>query len=376
MAKTNGVSQSFALMGAASASLPASIPLRADQLSVPSAELLAAVPSLFFGLFIGILITPLISLYMNSNTQVKEALAVQALGVLGIGFLPSKTLFIIASFVIGLGFGQLEVLITSITRVDHEDVGRALTRIGAYLAFCAFLTPILYIVIGPRFVYLSIALISLILFLIFNATAVQSSKQTTKILSHKSSKVYLLLLASALYVGSETILAGWSSVFLKEMTQVSASKAALGTSLFWLCLTLGRLVGSATTGKLFSIKFASILWPSSFTLSLLTLAFAGGAHNGVFFVTLLLLAIFCAGPCYGFIIGLAVSFFDSSIAVKSASLYVLIGAIGGVLVPLAVQITSHQEIQKTITGAALAALISTICLSMSFPKMVTTHPLS
>ena len=370
--KALGTTRSFAIMGAASASLPASIPLRAKDLQVPVEGLLTSIPLLFFGLLMGIVITPLISSRIGSNKQVKIALIIQAIGVLGVGFSTSQNLFVVSAVVLGFGFGQLEVLITSILRITSEVVDKALTRIGAFLAFSAFLTPLLLLasdsIASKKLVFLFIFLWSGQVAFIFSSPDVTNSKQNVNILRNKGFGAYFLLFASIFYVGSETILAGWSAVFFEKNVSANLNIAPIGTSLFWLFLTLGRVSGSFVTGKFASAKTTAIFWSSGFSLALMLLPVVS-ENSGAFLVTLLL-GVFFAGPCYGFIIGQAVSYFESDLAVKSASLYVLVGAVGGVVIPLAVQQTANGDTKKAIIGAAISAILASIFLIVSFREKV------
>ena len=376
--KAVGTTRSFAIMGAASASLPASIPLRAKDLQVPVEGMLTSIPLLFFGLLMGIVITPLISSRIGSNKQVKIALIIQAIGVFGIGFSTSQNLFVISAFVLGLGFGQLEVLITSILRVTSELVAKALTRIGAFLAFSAFLTPLLLLaaesIANKKLVFLFIVLWSGRVAFIFSSPEVKNSKQNINILKKKSLGAYFLLFASMFYVGSETILAGWSAVFFQKNVSTNLNIAPIGTSLFWLFLTLGRLSGSFITGRFASAKTTAIFWSLGFSLALTLLPIV--SENSAAFLVVLLLGVFFAGPCYGFIIGQAVSYFESELAVKSASLYVLVGAVGGVVIPLAAQQTANGDTNKAIIGAAISAILASIFLIVSFREKVTKAPQS
>lgn len=378
MHKAVGTTRSFAIMGAASASLPASIPLRAKDLEVPVEGLLTSIPLLFFGLLMGIVITPLISSRIGSNRQVKIALIIQAIGVFGIGFSTSQNLFVISAFVLGLGFGQLEVLITSILRITSELVGKALTRIGAFLAFSAFLTPLLLLaaesIANKKLVFLFIVLMSGRVAFIFSSPDIKKSKQNINILKNKSFGAYFLLFASIFYVGSETILAGWSAVFFQKNVSTNLDIAPIGTSLFWLFLTLGRLSGSFITGKFASAKTTAIFWSLGFSLALTLLPIV--SENRAAFLVVLLLGVFFAGPCYGFIIGQAVSYFESELAVESASLYVLVGAVGGVVIPLSVQQTANGDTNKAIIGAAISAILASIFLIVSFREKITKAPQS
>lgn len=380
MVTVKGTTPSFALMGAASASVPASIPFRSTEIGVPSSELLLAVPFLFLGLLVGILATPLLSKSIGINRQAKIALITQAVGVLLNGMSSSSVFFIFSALLLGFGFGQLEVLITSITRQSSYDVGRSLTRIGAFLSFAAFLTPLLLML--AESLQLSFVINLLIFFAsiyvasIFTSPKFDVTNQNISLLKSKSVNVYFLLVASACYVGAETILSGWSAVLYENNVSSKSAIAPLGTSIFWFALTLGRLLGTWSATLSLSKKTVAMLWSIGFFLSLIFLYFATGKSNGSFFLPIFIVAVTFAGPCYGFLIGHAVSFFDVSQAVKSASLYVLVGAIGGVTIPLVVQLATGGSDELVILGGAFSALVGTIFLLMSFQEKATTNPRS
>ncbi len=380
MVTVRGTTRGFAIMGAASATVPASIPFRSAELGVSSSELMLAVPLLFLGLLFGILATPILSKLFGVNKQAKIALLTQALGVLLIGISGSSAFFVLAAFLLGFGFGQLEVLITSITRQTSNDVGRSLTRIGAFLSFAAFLTPLL--LMFAESLQLSFVINLLILFAsmyvasIFTSPKFDVTNQNVSLLKSKSINVYFLLVASACYVGAETILSGWSAVFYENYMSSKSAIAPLGTSIFWFALTLGRLLGTWSASLSLSKKTVAKLWSFGFSLSLIFLYIATGKSHGSFFLPIFIVAVMFAGPCYGFLIGHAVSFFDVSQAVKSASLYVLVGAIGGVAIPLVVRLATGGSDELVILGGAFSALVGTIFLLMSFQEKATTNPRS
>lgn len=380
MVTVRGTTQSFALMGAASATVPASIPFRSAEIGVPSSELMLAVPLLFLGLLFGILATPILSKLIGINKQVKAALISQALGVLLIGMASSPTFFVFSAFLLGFGFGQLEVLITSIMRQISEDVGKSLTRIGAFLSSAAFLVPLLLMFANSLklafLVNILIFMSSVYVAYIFTTPIFEVSSQNASLLKSKPTSVYFLLITSACYVGAETILSGWSAVFYENNVSSKAAIAPIGTSIFWFALTLGRLIGTWSANTGLSKKTIALLWSLGFSFALTALNFVSGKSEGTVFLPTFILAVMFAGPCYGFIIGHAVSFFEASQAVKSASLYVLVGAIGGVSIPLVVQIASKGNEQFVILGGAFSALLGTIFLLMSFQGRASINPQS
>ena len=380
MRKRTQLSAVFALMGAATASLPATIPMRANQLGISTEQLMPAVPALFFGLFVGIALTPFISKSVTTTNHVRISIAMQTLGVLGIGVLHSQQLFIASSLIIGLGFGQLEVLITSIARVESAQLGNLLTRLGIYLASSAFLTPIAIIGLdlmeASHYINIAIAVVSIYVGGVFQTEQIYPQSKNFLVLKLANRKVYLLLLTTAFYVGAETILAGWSAVLFSENISKNLVSAPLGTSIFWAGMTLGRVVGTFTSSKNFSTKASAILWSSSLSLSLALLSQMNDGSSRGAFLFLMVLAIFFAGPCYGFILGLAVSLYEIALAIKSATLFVLIGALGGVLIPALAQVFLGSETKDVTLGAAVAAALSTVFLTMSFRQKESTAPQS
>lgn len=360
----------FAVMGGASAALPATIPMRANQLGIPLTQLMPSIPTLFFGLALGIAFTPLISKVLSTSNHVRSSIALQNIGVLGIGFLDSQQLFIASALIIGFGFGQLEVLITSIARVQTEHVGNLLTRLGIYLASAAFLTPIAIIGLdllgASKAIYLIIACVSLYLVISFKAGQIYTESKNLLVLKLANVKVYLLVLAITFYVGAETILAGWSAVLFSENISDNLVSAPLGTSIFWAGMTFGRVVGTFVSSKNFSVKASAILWSLGLSTSLLFLSLNTQETSQTAFLLILVTAIFFAGPCYGFIIGLAVSIYEQSLAINSAAFFVLIGSFGGVMVPGLAQIFLGSGSEGIILGAAVAASLSTLFLILSF----------
>jgi len=137
-------------------------------------------------------------------------------------------------------------------------------------------------------------------------------------------------------------------------------------------MTLGRVVGTIASSKKLSTKSASILWSLGLSLSLILLSQISEATPRTTFLVILVLAIFFAGPCYGFIIGFAVSQYEEALAVKSATMFVLIGSLGGVLIPAISQIALGSQSKNVLLGAAVAAVLSTTFLTMSFREKGST----
>jgi len=369
MRQQRGFTTTFMVMGAATAALPASIPFKAQELGLVAHDLLNSIPLLFLGLLIGIVITPNISTYFSASTQIRIALLIQGAGVLGVGLSQNARGFEISALVLGIGFGQLEVLVTSAIRRTSSDVGGSLTKLGAFLSLSAFLTPLL-ILVTQRFEMPNLAFVLITSFTIVNAITfrcsdARESKRSYGFLNSNKNNAILLLIASGLYVGAETILSGWSAVYFQDLFPTIGESAPLGTSLFWLFLTLGRFTSPYINNRYRSVRSSNRFWLFSFAIFLIPLIFMHDLNSQRFTFAFICLSFYFAGPCYGIIIGLAVSLYEKEFAVKTSSLFILFGSVGGVALPAIVQISSNGNLKGASIVCALAAFLASIFATIS-----------
>ena len=356
-------------MGASSSILPATIPIRATEMDVQVVQLLTAVPLLFFGLFIGILLTPIISNQMKALTHLRLALSLQGAGVLGIGLANVINVYWFSAIILGFGFGQLEVLITSAIRRSYQNITKTLTKFGAYLSLSAFFTPLL--VIASNYInfliviFISVAITSFAVAITINVVDAQESSLPTKLLRIGKRAGFGLCLASASFVGAETILSGWSAVYFAQYFPSITESAPLGTSMFWLFLTLGRFAGVKFQSFSKYPQYTLQIFSTLFAIILLILFILNNQLNGYSFVIIMSLAIFFAGPCYGLIIGNAVSLYDKKLSTKVASIYIVVGAAGGTVIPIGAQFMGNSSISTSILACALAASATAIFVTIS-----------
>ena len=380
MSEQRGVSTAFVAMGASSALLPSTIPLRANEMGLLTNPLLLAIPFMFLGIFVGIIATPIISSYLKSTTHIRGALILQGIGVLGVGLQNSLTFYWTSAAILGFGFGQLEVLLTSTIRRSFTNVSRALTKFGAYLSLSAFLTPLL-VIVSKYFQFLDLCFISIAIASIitsFSFTSVNAPENKLSIRNLKIGKksAFYLSLASAFYVGAETILSGWSAVYFTQYFPTISESAPLGTSLFWLFLTLGRFAGIHIRFRADSSKQLLQIWSTLFAIFSIFLALIANDANGFVFLFLISAAIFCAGPCYGLIIGIAVSLYDKKYAITASSVYILIGATGGTLIPVIAQWLGSSDVLNSILVCAFAATFTALFATLSLSSKRATTPQS
>jgi fucose permease len=157
--------------------------------------------------------------------------------------------------------------------------------------------------------------------------------------------------ALALYVGVETLLAGWSAVLVRDLLATSPATAALGASAFWVLMSAGRAWGarSAPAG----------MWPRAATAAALFAAAAAGLLVGR--VPGLVLAacaatVLAIAPMYPRLLGLALERLDGRSAARWTGPLVAAGAAGGSLVPALALALGPATGVATFVVAALASL--------------------
>jgi fucose permease len=146
---------------------------------------------------------------------------------------------------------------------------------------------------------------------------------------YASALVWVFACLLFLYVGAESGMNGWTAVYLTETSSLPLALAALGTSGFWIALTVGRLIGAGVGDK---------VPPWRFLLVCLLLSAAGGAllvagrGSLALSVAAILLIGASYGPIFPTIIAIITADFPNA-AGKAAALTMLFGGLGGMVIP-------------------------------------------
>lgn len=344
----------FAALGGGAALIPSLIPKTSLDLTIPGFELLVAVPVMFWGLFMGVLFAPTAAARLGTNLVTKAAGLLAVCGLAFAGFGVSSISFLLGAAVFGLGFGLLEVIITAATRHKHHDSARELTRLNAAFAIAAVTAPLLLAA------ELAISGTILITGLVGSMVLLSSWGLGSLELSQVSgpgrarNRLSPLLLGAAfLYVGGESLLAGWGPTFLNTAEGVSVEGAPLGSTLFWGLLAIGRLVSLRVTPNYLSTKLALVLWPAVASASLVAASLLPSGYAVLGYAV----ASLAAGPIYGILIGQALRRVPGERVSKATRNLILMGAAGGFVIPGIVQLA--PSIQVALLAAALGmALVS------------------
>lgn len=340
----------FGAMGAAAALVPAFLPLAASRLGVLDFSLLAAVPLMFGGLFTGVLLAPILSLRLRLTLLIQLATVALSAGLLGLFVASSAQFFLLASAVLGLGFGTLEVSITAAFKVAGNAGAKQLTKLNLLFAASAMTAPIvLYAestVFGSALILVLVAGVALVL--VLGLETIQANLTEAKLSG--SIQLWPLLIAAIFYVGAESILSGWSSTLVAEITNLEPARAALGASGFWALIALGRWVSFLVTPRFISASFASSFW-ALFGAVTLFLAAVLPANNWT--LGLFALATVAAGPIYALLLSLVLERTVARAASTTTTLLILLGASGGFLLPTVVQLSPGINQAALISGSAM-----------------------
>jgi FHS family glucose/mannose:H+ symporter-like MFS transporter len=240
-----GVAACFLLMGAlAGAYGPLLEHLsRRFEISLPVAG------GVFSAHFAGALVGVLVSMWgmerVSGRLSIWVALGCLGLGCAGVAVAPSWPAFLATIFVIGLGFGGLDLGLNQL--VAHSEGPRrsaVLNGLNGAYGLGAVAGPILISRFGQGnlwTLYLGAAMFAVALFPTVAGirgrlpVAERTSRYRPGVL------VGIFLVAFAFYVGLETGVGGWMTSHLESVGRPSVEAATL-TSGFWLAMAVGRLL--------------------------------------------------------------------------------------------------------------------------------------
>ncbi len=306
----------FGAMGATAALVPAVLPQLGATLH---RSVLEAVPVLFGGLLVGVLLSALAAHVVGVGGAIRAGAIMQ---FVGLGLLAASSavwMVILAAGIAGVGFGLAESAANSLAR-ERGGVGiaRLLGWLTATVAIVATLAPLLVVVAGAegfRVVLGGAAVAQLV------AAALVRDGREHRVPSGRvvpRPRLVLVAMAMFLYVGVESSLSGFSAATVGATLEVSTTVAAFGTSAFWSLMTLGRFAGAALLG---SPGREIPLSVGSLALVAVSLGFSFVVEAPALKLVLLAVAVVGCGPCYGALIAAG--------AVGGAVLPALVIALGG-----------------------------------------------
>lgn len=237
----------FFLLGAVISSLGPTIPGLAIQVGVETTDLGMLFSTRSFGYLFGSLLAGWMLDRTRGHTFLTLILLLLGLFLYLIPSLPYLFLLGAALFVIGAGLGSMDVSSNTLLAVAHDtESGPYLNAMYLAAGVGSFLTPLYlgYVSLELAYFTLAILVIPIILWLLTTSSprdAAQESQQISP--SINTTVVILFALLAFLFVGLEVSYGGWIFTYYLERGIGPESSAYTITSLFWMAITLGRLIG-------------------------------------------------------------------------------------------------------------------------------------
>lgn len=351
----------FAGLGVTAAAFPAILP---TAVVAHGDAALAAPGTLFAGLLVGVLLSGLLARSGRLARTLALGAALQAAGLLAATTAATAGLFVAAAAISGVGFGITEAAGSASARTVSRNAAHALTGLTTSVAAAAALAPLL--VLGGAQVGATGAV--LVVFATVNAAACvaaatagrafdeQPARRGTATHARFGAAWVGFAIALALYVGIESLLAGWSSAIPFALLSADPAWAALGTSAFWACMALGR-AGALTAARRGASSRDILTVAGAGSAAMLVIAALTAAAYPVLSVSAVAATVVLLAPTYGQVLGLALERTGAARAVAVTGSLVACGAAGGALVPLAVLATGSVpgDPSTFVIGAVLCA---------------------
>lgn len=359
----------FAGLGVTASFFPAILPAVER---VVGGDLSAAIPVLFAGLLVGVLATGPLLAHVSSGAAIVLGSLSQALGILVAAVAPIDVLFIAAAALAGFGFGVVEASasIAAKASVSGSATG-LLSALTGTVAVCAAVTP-LVIAVGAASVPAlgALALLPVVTVVLLGRSAGAASRTAGAAASsagtaarsaggpRASGRMLLpvlpFALALPLYVGVETVLSGWSAVIPERALALDPAAAAVGTSVFWTLMALGRFGAAGLRRR--GVRAGAILAGGSGAAAVL-LGCAGALIDAapVWALAAVAASVIALAPSYGLILGLALDRLDAAESPAVTGALVACGSIGGTFIPTAILLIGRDP-ASGVTFAASAVL--------------------
>lgn len=219
--------------------------------SMPTAGLVISVN--FFGALVGVLLGWLGVKHVRGGVVLSSSAALMAVGVMASALVRPWALFVIAVFVIGLGFGGLDFsLNTLLTRTVEKGRALRLNVANAGYGVGAVVGPLLVVALHPNnfptlFAIIGVAgLIVSTLNRNVHAPALQGEDHQHRTSMRKAERRPILItfvVAYVLYVSLESSSSGWIATQIHGIGY-SQSEGSFVTAGFWAGLAIGRGLGT------------------------------------------------------------------------------------------------------------------------------------
>jgi fucose permease len=347
---------------------------------------LAAVGAIFTALFLGALVTQLFSSSISSRVGLHPILlagtVLAALGMTGISLSRSLPLLLISAMVLGLGHGAVNFSGNlSIATLFYEKRATAINFANIFYALGAFIGPALagFSVIKfetglPVFWLGALLILSAGLMMIRTPLQRTDLSQTTtpatptKTALLASPILWVVVVLSFFYGGSETGMSGWTTTYLQQSVGFPLERAAFVTSAFYLALMVGRMLCSWLGSRLTELQILISTLAVTFAGTLLLIT----GYGNPILSTLAVLGIGLGyGGTYPTMIAFSTATFKES-AAQAASVIISVGSIGGMALPALQGVILEQAGAQPTTFMVAGMAVMMLLASLVGARLV--HP--
>lgn len=306
---------------------------------------LESVGAIFTALFLGAFLAQIgagtLTDKLGPRPVLITGLVIMSAGMVGVTFSRSLPMMLASGLLAGLGHGAVDISVNLLAaRVFQERSTAAVNLVNFFFGVGAVAGPAMasftinrwntgipVIWVGVGILLLSIPFIAF--FLLSPLAKPMKAVEVKREPFYRSPLLWIAGLILFLYVGAENGMGGWTGTYMQKTTAITADKAALVVSGFWMTLTLGRLIGAYlgtrwTSDRLVAVSFAGAV------IGGLLLVFTTG--NLALTVTAVLITGLFFGPIYPTTFSISASLFKESSG-KAAGLIVALASLGGMFLP-------------------------------------------
>ncbi|KAI0383976.1 MFS general substrate transporter [Hypomontagnella monticulosa] len=167
------------------------------------------------------------------------------------------------------------------------------------------------------------------------------------------------------YIGTENGISGWIVVFMTRVNHASDYLASLSSSGFWIGQAAGRLTLSVVTERI-GVRTATIAY---LIAALAFEALFTAVHIPIFSTIIITLLGYCLGPLFPSGVFMMTRLLPKELHVGAISFVVLIGQVGGALLPFALGALADRLGIQVFQVVVFAQLVVTLLLWLAFPRL-------
>ncbi|QRN83444.1 MFS transporter [Chloroflexota bacterium] len=342
----------------------------------------AAIGIIFTAIYTGSLLTQITSGWLTTKfgrmTIMTISILLIALGLFGLVNVKSLGLLVSFCFVIGLGQGGLDMVSNLIVSQAYPEKSVAFLNI-LHLVYGVGST------LGPILVSLFIkyfnrgllvewvagvmffALGLVFLFIHREEKVVSSETVKVELVEDKQTPVFtnvlVWLLGAMLFivVGTQFSVGSWASIFLTNTTGLSPEKASMSASLYWMFISIGRVLAIFLSNKLTQMKMLFVNIAGSIVGSILFLITTGAYLPSL--ISLIFIGL-SFGGFYPLLLSFMPKFFGKNVD-KAGSIIITSGTVGGMILP-----SLAGNILNSISPAAFAWAILFFISSLAVLSLI------